>query len=85
MILEHCKETEPLMVQAWVDCLMWAIGQKDIIDAFRSDTGIMWRPASNPIHKMIDDATGAEGEFVKRFTEWFNESVWGDSRTEVSR
>ena len=73
----------PLMQIGWRDCLSWAITDSRIVERFRSDTGIQWTPARSLIDTMIDKATGAEVDFVRKFVEWFNENVWGDINESV--
>lgn len=60
------------------DCLMWAIRQGDILEAFRRDTGNRWTPGLTPIDRLIDQETGAEAAFAEAFVRWFDENIWGD-------
>ena len=34
-------------------------------------------PSEIPIDRMVDEATDREWVFVKSFTGWFNQNVWG--------
>ena len=70
-------DTPDSMTDAWLGCIHWALGQPDIVDAFRADTGIKWRPGQTPIERMIDQAADAEREFIERFIRWANVKVWG--------
>jgi hypothetical protein len=67
-----------LMLQAWTDCLLWAVGNEDILARFRVETGNTWEPGTTPAQIQIDKATGADRAFVTAFVPWFNENVWGD-------
>lgn len=58
-------------------CLEWAIGETQIVAAFRKDTGNNWSPATSPLDKMIDEACGVGEDFLRQFIEWFNVNVWG--------
>lgn len=63
--------------QAWADCLHWAIGEPEILKAFREETGNNWQPGTTPIEMMIDEAIGADRAFIEAFLSWFNENIWG--------
>lgn len=71
------SDTPPIMFQAWLDCLRWAIGEPEIVAKFRAETGTTWTPGKTPLDRMIDDAGGAERGFVEAFVKWFNVNVWG--------
>lgn len=62
---------------AWLDCLMWAIQEAEIIDAFQKETGCII-PASGGFAKLIDQACGVDETFARTFTDWFNKNIWGD-------
>lgn len=68
---------DPLMVQAWVDCLLWSVTNPDIVAAFRQQTDCHWTPATTGLERMIDQATGAEADFVRAYVAWFAQAVWG--------
>lgn len=70
-------DTPDYMTPAWLGCISWAIGDESVVAAFRQDTGLQWRPGRNGIDRMIDQATGAEQEFVRAFVLWVNVNVWG--------
>lgn len=71
--------TCPLMQAAWYSALMHATGDPAMRDAFIAETGIAIPGApTTPMEKMIDDATGAKGEYLTAFIRWFNANVWGD-------
>ena len=69
----------PLMAQAWVDCLRWAVTKSDIIAAFQKTTGLQWTPARTPLARLIDQATGHDEDVVRQFLGWFNTHVWGST------
>jgi hypothetical protein len=70
-------DTPDYMAQAWIDCLMWALGEPEIVAAFCAATGNQWTPARHPLEMMIDAATGADAEFIRAFILWANVEVWG--------
>lgn len=45
MTIDGLIPEDPLMAIAWRDCLMWAVGQENIMRAFRSETGVTWEPS----------------------------------------
>ncbi len=66
------------MIGAWLSAVHWGIGDEQILAEFRTQTGLSWKPASSPIDRMIDEATGADGHFLISFVRWFNSAVWGE-------
>ena len=70
-------DTPPYMASAWVGCISWALGDPGTVAAFRRDTGVQWTPGATSIERMVDEATGAEWEFLKRFVRWANVNAWG--------
>jgi hypothetical protein len=70
--------TPDYMADAWLSCLFWAIAKDEIMRDFREQTGNKFQFARTPLDQMIDDATGAQEQFVRSFTEWFNQNIWGD-------
>jgi hypothetical protein len=65
-------DTPTYMAPAWLGCIRWALGKSDILAAFRADTGNTWEPGRTPIDRMIDEATGADREFITAFVKWAN-------------
>lgn len=65
-------------VPAWVGGLQWAVGDTDMVNLYRADTGDQYRPAETTIDQMVDDAVDREWKFVQDFARWFNANVWGD-------
>jgi len=55
----------------------WALGEPEIIQAFRQDTGITWTPGKTGIDQLIDKSTGADYRFICAFITWANEHIWG--------
>jgi hypothetical protein len=70
-------DTPAYMAPAWLGCMHWAIGDADVIQAFRDETGNYWTPAKNNLDAMIDQATNADRAFVEAFIRWANVNVWG--------
>jgi hypothetical protein len=64
-------------IPAWLACLSWAIGEPEIVAAFRAETRVAWQPGRTPLEIMIDKSTKADEWFIKAFVEWFNANVWG--------
>jgi hypothetical protein len=79
MSLESLRpaDTPEHMTPAWLGCIHWALGNEEIVSAFRADTGMRWRPATTPFDRMIDQAVGAERQFLEAFIRWVNVNVWG--------
>ena len=65
------------MFEAWRDCVVWAIGEPEIVAAFRRDTGNTWAPGRSGLERMIDAATGVDRDFVEAFIRWANVNIWG--------
>ena len=70
-------DTPDYMAPAWVSCMSWAIGHKEIRAEFEAETGNRWVPPKNGLDKMIDAATGNGGAYVAAFIEWANAKIWG--------
>lgn len=69
----------PLMLDAWIGCVMWASGQELIVAEFCKETGFN---ANFFIHRSaldaaIDKATGFEREIMVRFCDFVTERLWG--------
>lgn len=78
ILLRDLAPTDPLMHGAWVGGLHHALGNPEILAAFRAETGNRWTPGRTPIETMIDEATGADRAFIMAFARWFNEHAWGE-------
>ena len=72
------SDTPAYMHEAWIGCIIFAVQTPEIVAEFRQDTGLQWRPATSPIDRMIDEATGREKEFVVEFVKWVNVNLWGE-------
>ncbi len=70
-------DTPDYMTDAWIACIVWAAGEDGIMDVFRADTGFAWIPGKTGIERMIDQATGADQQFVEAFVRWVNVKIWG--------
>jgi hypothetical protein len=71
------SDTPEYMTPAWLGCISFALGQPELLQAFRADTGNHWTPASTGIDRLIDQATGADWQFIEAFILWVNDNVWG--------
>jgi hypothetical protein len=79
--LKRCPEQNPIMVQAWCDCLAWALLQPEIMKQFESCTGKKFIIATTLLEKAIDEAAGIPEhniETMHKFVDWFNKYIWGD-------
>jgi len=70
-------DTPDYMTDAWIGCIQFAIGQPEIVEQFRRDTGLRWTLARNGFEQAIDTATGADRAFIEAFIKWANVNVWG--------
>lgn len=71
------EDTPAYMAPAWLGCIHWAVGNDEIMAAFRAETGNAWVPASDGLGRLIDEATGADVAFFTAFVQWVNVNVWG--------
>ena len=65
------------MYPAFIGCVRWALGEPEIMDAYRRETGDNWMPPAILIDKLIDEAAGADFAFCQRFSDWVEENVFG--------
>lgn len=70
-------DTPDIMAPAWIDCVLWAASEPEIVQRFRTETGNGWTPSKNAFEQMIDQATGADWGFVVAFVTWVNVNIWG--------
>ena len=77
-LIKPPDNTPEYLYDAWYSCVHWALGEPDIVAAFRRDTGILWNPGKSGIERMIDKATMADHKFIVAFVAWVNENVWGN-------
>ncbi|HEV7247961.1 MAG TPA: hypothetical protein VGN93_13335 [Shinella sp.] len=78
--------SKPTIVTAWdehfmlpdfMGCVHWAIGDEKTLAAYRKTTGDEWTPGKTPVGRMIDQATGADREFLQRFSDWVADNLFG--------
>lgn len=71
---------DPIMMGAWLSFFNVSLKQKEVIAAYKKDTGIDITNIfpKSPIDKMIDDACCycPEDEILK-FADWVTENIWG--------
>ena len=70
-------DTPAYMTPAWISCLQWAISEPEIVAQFREETDNRWSPGRTVIDRMVDDAIGAEHNFILEFVKWANINIWG--------
>lgn len=70
-------DTPFYMTPAWLGCVSFALGNSDVVAAFRAETGNAWTPGHSGLERMIDAATGADQAFMEQFIRWVNVNVWG--------
>ena len=75
--LDALLPTDPLMRWPWASCLRVVARDPEALAAFRRDTGCTWKPGHTSLDRMIDEATGAERDWLVQFITWFNANVWG--------
>jgi hypothetical protein len=66
------------MLSAWLGCLHWALGEQEVRGAFYKASGLRWEPPRSPIERMVDEATGADGEYLVAFAVFVNREIWGE-------
>lgn len=71
------EDTPDYMLPAWLGCMHWAIGNPEVVDAFRAETGMSYQPPRTGLDAAIDKATGADTAFVEAFILWANIAIWG--------
>ena len=76
-LLTPPKDMPEFMMEAWLGCLHWAIGEPEILAAFKRDTGLSYSAPRCGLDAMIDQATGVQEKIIAAFIPWFNENVWG--------
>lgn len=75
--IELPKDVPFYMADAWFSCMHFAIGDENLLGQFREETGMTWTPGKAGLDRLIDEATGADREFVEAFVEWAHKNVWG--------
>ena len=79
--LAALRPTDPRMAAAWASAVSAASVTEPLMRQFRADTGCAWKPGRTGLDRMIDEATGADKDFVIQFVKWFNRVVWGEDST----
>ena len=75
--VEKHRPEDPLMAIAWSGFIRYSIGNSEIINNFRKDTGNTYKPPKTAMDQMVDDATGHSDEFLDQFLGWLNKNYWG--------
>ena len=65
------------MLPAFISCVHWAIGEEEIIERFRKETGCNWKPGKTPLERMIDESTGIDRDFIQKFVNWVADEIFG--------
>lgn len=82
-ILELKPATTPdYMINAWLDCILWASGTKEITDLFYAKYGLPPLARLGTFASEIDKACGMHESTLKAFIEWVNINYWGDMNDE---
>jgi hypothetical protein len=63
---------------AWMGSMSFALQSDWALGAFRKATGNTWTPGIG-LDAMIDRATGADLDFIRKFAKWHNENLWGET------
>lgn len=79
----------PLMLDAWVGLLHFAIGRPEVRQRFKEETGndlddFLGRSA---LDALIDQATGRDRAMMVAFCDWVTVTYWGDGEawSEIER
>ena len=70
------------------DCLVWAIGNQEILDKFKADTKIDLLKTRSPIEAMVDkacefDYEEAMKDKMAKFVAWFDENIWENQMEDI--
>lgn len=76
-MIELPNDVPGYMADAWYGCLMWAVGEDEIVAEFSKQTGCPIPSRKGGIDAMIDRACGLDEVFAHKFAKWFHENVWG--------
>ena len=67
-----------LMVLAWRDFVMFAIGNEEIRAQYVEETGrTIFAPATSPLDRLIDEATASPLNDAEDFMLWATARIWG--------
>ena len=79
---EGSSKDHPIMVQAYLDFLHWALGFDKLLKQFKEETGAVYIPPSGDgLAALVDKACGVDEtnkEFVRMFVIWVTENYWGE-------
>ncbi len=79
MVLKPAFGDNPLMQLAFRDFVFWLWDQEVYRRLFETETKTPpLLAAKTPLEAMIDEATGANGEYVEKFVEWAIKTQWGE-------
>lgn len=69
----------PVMHQAFVDFISFAIDKEEFREAFKKDSGIDLDAVvpKTPLDAMIDEASGFRDSIFTAFIEWVTKNHWG--------
>lgn len=75
---------DPLLMGAFVSCLYASLKEKNVLEAFRKDTGldVMRAVPRSAVDQMVLRATGYQAEVFAKFADWVAENVWGLERVD---
>lgn len=76
-VLKTSWDNDPLMYPAFIGCLHWALGEDEIMERYREETGDRFTIGRSGIEQMIDGATGADIAFFQRFSDWVEREIFG--------
>lgn len=76
MPITHPWQGHP-MEPAFLGCVRWALGEPSVVERFREATGNVWTPGNTPIDRLVDNATGADREFMQSFVAWVAADIFG--------
>jgi len=69
----------PIMIDAWLGCVNWAVTVNDFKKDFKKETGLdvgkLLKRSSLEI--MIDESTGFEQDAISKWCDWVTENIWG--------
>src|SRR5882724_13725088 len=76
----------PLMMEAWVGCVLWAAQQREFRYQFTKKTGLKLENILNRsgLEAAIDKATGHEREVIAAFCDYVTENMWGTDTEEIT-
>ena len=70
----------PLMLDAWLGLLYFAIGEREVRARFKCETGYDLDSLAMVagIDRLVDQATGRDREIIVAFCDWVTVNMWGD-------